>query len=199
MTLLDAFLPVFQFRERHSVVIAATPARIFEALSARDLLGDDRIVRAMLAVRSAPAVLWQKLRAAPPPANASFGMHSFVPLGRDGDREMASGLAGRFWRPDGGLHVFGESDAVARAEAFRRFAEPGVAKLVLGFACVPDGPNTVLSTETRVCCPDLHSRVLFTPYWYAIRLGSGFIRMRMLRAVKRVVESYPQTPMSSRM
>jgi hypothetical protein len=31
---------------------------------------------------------------------AGFGIGDFMPLGRDGDREIAFGLVGRFWQRD---------------------------------------------------------------------------------------------------
>ncbi|MGZ5933705.1 MAG: hypothetical protein ACXWLV_03250 [Rhizomicrobium sp.] len=189
MTLIDRYLPRYQFSERHEITIAATPARILDTILSRDMLGEDRIVRAMMALRSAPSVIWQRFHPTNKPTMTSFGMHRFTPLGRDGDREIASGLAGRFWRPDGGLHTFPEKDAFERAEAFLRFTAPGTAKLVFNLVCEPFGTMTRLVTETRVFCPDARSRILFTPYWLAIRLGSGFIRKRYLRAIKRAAES----------
>jgi hypothetical protein len=188
MTLIDKFLPRYQFAERHCIDIDASPDRILDIVVTRDMLAEDPIVRAMLALRSAPAAIWQKFRPAKTTTITTFGMNRFTALGRDGNREVAAGLAGRFWRPDGGLHVFTEENAFARAEAFRNFAEPGTAKLVFNLACEPHGKTTRLTTETRVFCPDARSRILFTPYWLAIRLGSGYIRKRYLRAVKRSAE-----------
>ena len=57
---------------------------------------------------------------------------------------MAAGLVGRFWRLDGGLVPIPDADA------FLRYAEPNVPKLVMNFSAEPDGEGTRLSTETRV-------------------------------------------------
>lgn len=147
----------------------------------RDILGDDPIVRAMMALRAAPSALWQRLRPAAQPIMTSFGRHSFTPLGHD-EKEIVSGLVGRFWQPDGGLRQITDTDA------FVKFCEHGTAKLAMNFLFLPEANGTRLVTETRVFCPDSRSQILFTPYWLAIRLGSGFIRKRYLRAIKREAE-----------
>lgn len=59
------------------------------------------------------------------------------------------------------------------------------AKLVLRFEVVGLAAGAhVLRTETFVHCPSARTRRLFTPYWLAIRLGSGWIRRRTLTAVE---------------
>jgi hypothetical protein len=96
-------------------------------------------------------------------------LHDFIPLDRDGDREMTAGLVGRFWRLDYGLVPLPAA-----------FARPGTPKLVLGFLGEPQGDRTCPVTQTRVYCPDRTSLVLFTPYWLVIRLPSGYMRRRFL-------------------
>ncbi|HCD6622294.1 TPA: SRPBCC family protein [Pseudomonas aeruginosa] len=94
-------------------------------------------------------------------------------LGRRND------LAGRFWRADFAL------ERIADGEHFRRYDQPGVAKLVLCFRCTPSAGGTLLHTETRVFCPDRASRLRFIPYWLAIRPVSGLIRRRLLAGIER--------------
>ena len=174
MSLLDKHLPRYQFVERHHVVVDAPPERVIEAVV--DFLPpDDRITNALMWLRRLPG----RLTGRPPP---TFGVHSFTPLDWEPGRETVSGLVGRFWRLDGGLV------AIADAEAFDRYAEPGTAKLVIGFAAAPQGPATRLTTETRVFCPDRYALLRFAPYWALIRLASGLIRRRALKAIKASVE-----------
>ena len=109
------------------------------------------------------------------------GKEIFTPLDCDGS-ETVAGLMGRFWRLDGGLIPF------PNADAFDCFAEPGVPKLVIGFRAAPDSLGTLLTTETRVFCPDRHSLLRFAPYWMLIRIPSGLIRRRALRAIKAAAE-----------
>jgi hypothetical protein len=96
--------------------------------------------------------------------------------------EMVAGLIGRFWQLDGGLVPIPDGDA------FARFAEPGTPKLVIGFRAATDPLGTLLTTETRVFCPDLYSLLRFAPYWVLIRIPSGLIRRRSLRAIKAAAE-----------
>lgn len=186
MSLLQRYLPRHDFAETHHITIAAPPAAVLDAVARADL-SDDPLVRTLLQLRGLPLRLRQRLGASPAPAQdvwGGFGLHRFTPLGRDGDREIAWGLAGRFWEASGGLV------SLPGAEAFERFNQPGHAKLVMTYIAEPqpDG-RTRLTTITRVACPDAATRRRFAPYWYLIRPASGFIRGRALRRVKKMVES----------
>jgi hypothetical protein len=181
MSLLDRYLPVYQFSERHSVVVDGSAGAVLDAVEAFDPSGD-RVSRRMTLARELPGRWLTKLGLAGTSRPAAFSKRDFIPLDRDGDREMAAGLVGRFWRLDYGLVPLPD------AAAFLAFAAPGTAKLVIGFLAEPQGDQTRLVTETRVYCPDRRSKLLFTPYWLVIRLGSGLIRRRFLQAVKRAME-----------
>jgi hypothetical protein len=180
MSLLEKYLPAYEFVERHEIVVAGSPGDTLDAVETYDFDGD-QFAAGFMAVRQLPARLLATLFGASKPA--AFGMKSFTPLGRDGDREIAVGLTGRFWRPDGGLVPLPD------AAAFAAFDEPGAAKLVLAFSAHPRGRLTRLMTETRIHCLGARALVSFTPYWLVIRLPSGLIRWRMLRAIKQSVEA----------
>lgn len=182
MSLLDRYLPVYQFVERHSILVSGSAGAIMDAVQAYDL-SEDRLVAAIMALRELPGRLIARLGFAGASKAEAFGKSDFVPLDRDGDREMVAALAGRFWRSDYGLVPLQD------AAAFAAFAQPGTAKLVLGFRAEPEGDRTRFVTETRVYCPDRISLLLFAPYWLLIRLPSGLMRRRMLGRVKRAVES----------
>ena len=169
-TLLDTYLPNYQFSERHVTSVNASPREVLDVVMDYDFTADG-ITALLMTLRRLPGRLLSK-------APQQFTMRTFTPLARDGDREMAAGLVGRFWRLDGGLVP------IADGEAFLRYAEAGVAKLVMNFSAEPDGTRTRLSTETRVYCPDPVSRLRFTPYWYVIRLASGLIRRRFLSRIR---------------
>lgn len=113
----------------------------------------------------------------------AFGIHNFTPLGRDGDQEVGVGLVGKFWQTDY-CQI-----RIANADAFTRFAELGVAKLVLNFSTEAAGEGgTWLCTETRVFCNDRASWRRFTQYWWLIRPVSGLIRKRLLVRTRDVAE-----------
>jgi hypothetical protein len=181
MSLLDQYLPVYQFAERHSIVVDGAAGAVLDAVEAFDP-SNDRISSGMTVARELPGRWLTKLGFAGTSRPIAFGKRDFIPLERDGDREMAAGLVGRFWRLDYGLVPLPD------AAAFLAFAAPGTAKLVIGFLAEPQDDRTRLVTETRVYCPDRRSLVLFTPYWLVIRLGSGLIRRRFLHALQRTME-----------
>jgi len=192
------FIPSFGFYEIHeSKPIDADPARIIDAVSAIDMRTDP-VVDTLLSLREFPAALAASLcpvvdtllslREFPAALAASlcrgttrrerFGLHAFTPLHRD-DTSLSLGLVGRFWRPAPDVR------AIADAAAFVRHDDPRDAKLVLRFEVVGLASGAhMLRTETFIHCPSERTRWLLTPYWLAIRLGSGWIRRRTLAAVE---------------
>ena len=163
MTLIDRYLPRYQFHEHHSRPLAATPAR------------------AMAAVQPPRAARCRRLTRPP------FGLDDFTLLDRDGDRELAYGLIGRFWRA--GYDLIPCADG----PAFLACQDSGAARLVINFAIAPqpDG-QLLLSTETRVYCPDRASLLRFAPYWALIRPVSGWIRRRMLAGIAQDAQARSQ-------
>ena len=182
MSLLSRYLPDHQFAERHHIRVASTAKRVLNAAVGFDP-AQDPLVRRIMAAREFPARIAGVFGIEMTTKDRRpFGMADFVPLGRDGDREAAFGLVGRFWRMNFGLVP------MADAAAFAAFDQPGVPKLALNFTATPENGAILLATETRVFCPDAPSRRRFAPYWTVIRPFSGFIRHRLLAAVKRAAE-----------
>ncbi|MQR00509.1 hypothetical protein [Glaciimonas soli] len=181
MVLFDKYLHKYDFSERHHLEINASSDQIMQAVAAYDPK-DDAFFRKMIALRELPLrfVGWVTRKQA---SQTPFGLHNFQLLERT-TKERVYGLIGRFWQADYGLVT------IADGEAFLRFNEPGVAKLALGYIAVESiNGKTVLTTETRVHCPDRGSYLRFAPYWYAIRPVSGWIRRRMLHSIKRLSET----------
>jgi len=171
MSLIDNHLPRYQFSEQHWTRVRASPDEVIRAVA--DLDGaPDRLRDILIALRTVPSRL----------LGHEAPRLSFTPLAWD-ESETVAGLIGRFWQLDGGLV------AIADADAFARFAEPGTPKLVIGFRAIPDPLGALLTTETRVFCPDRFSLLRFAPYWMLIRLPSGLIRRRGLRAIKAEAEN----------
>lgn len=182
MKQLDPYLPVFDFMEAHSCTVAASPSAVMKAVMQHQL-NSDPFSRAMTALREGPMrlgnVLSGKGNASPEP----FGLHEFVLLESKADESVVYGLIGRFWRPDFGLV------RVTDCESYLQFNKLGVAKLTLGFSAVPlSQHHTLLSTETRVYCPNRACFLKFAPYWYLIRPVSGLIRRRILASIKKASE-----------
>jgi hypothetical protein len=172
MSLLDKQLPRYHFSERHRTRVRASPDEVMRAVVSVDRR-PDRVRDVLLALRTVPSRLLGR----------EVPQLSFTRLDWDEKSETVAGLIGRFWRLDGGLVPIPDADA------FARFAEPGTPKLAIGFRATPDPLGTLLTTETRVFCPDRYSLVRFAPYWMLIRLPSGLIRCRALRAIKAAAEA----------
>ena len=97
MTLIDRYLPRYQFHEHHSRPLAATPARAMAAVQAYRP-EQDPFFRCAIALRELPVRAFNQLRARPTPTRPPFGLDDFTLLDRDGDRELAYGLIGRLAR-----------------------------------------------------------------------------------------------------
>lgn len=191
--LLDEFLPRYDVRERHAVVVRATPEHVWSALRDADL-GESRIVRLLFALRGLPARTAARgavmeRPAGTPPRRAPLGLSiaratdfGFSILGEDPPCELVLGLEGRFWAAGGDRRTPSVTD-------FRGPLTPGTARAAWNFALEPLGDGrTRLSTETRVLTADAASRRRMKAYWIVIRPGSGLIRRVILTAVRRVAE-----------
>lgn len=176
----DKYLPVWHFSEKHSLTIAAPPADVMAAILAYRP-DNDRFIRGAIALRELPIRLMDSLQRRDNSSRKAFNLDNFTLLEQRDDRQLAFGLAGKFWQPDYG------QVAVNDADAFQAFHQPGAAKLVLSYHLEQQADHyTRLTTETRVFCLDKQAQRKFTPYWYLIRPVSGLIRLRMLRSVSKM-------------
>lgn len=177
--ILNSLLPKYQFSEHHTTVVLATPERTWEALEAMDL-SDSRIANVLMTLWRIPARLVIK-----PPPDRNMSVDDFIQLEKRPQTDLARGLIGGRNAP--------KDKAAIDSKAFRDFDAPGCIKLVWAFWLTDLGDDRVrVDTETRVLCTDRKTLRSFTFYWYAIRLWSGLIRLRLLASIKRVAESAPQ-------
>ena len=186
--LLDDFLPTYEFNEVHAVTVQAPPDRVFAAIHEMRAGELSPLVNLMLSLRNLPGRL---LRQAGPrlvddkPFLQQLLTGGFIPLGESADREVVFGLIGQFWKLTGG-----ESPSIASPRQYLAFDDPRYAKVATNLL-ISDGttPGVVrLSTETRIHVFDPGTRRKFGFYWRLISLGSGFIRVLWLKAVKRRAE-----------
>lgn len=185
MELMNRLLPEWQFAERHALTLHGVSPEQAYACIVPGLSAEDPLIAKAIALREAPGRL---LRALGLSSNAlpshAFGFHSFVLLGEVPGREVAFGLAGRFWQMDYGLR------RIADSAAFMAMTDQP--RLVLNVCVEPlDGRGCQLVTHTRVHCPDKQQRRRFAPYWVLIRPVSGLIRGRLLRRIARIASTPP--------
>ncbi len=187
-TLLDDFLPAHEFNEFHAVTVQAPPDRVFAAIHELRAGELSPLVNLMLSFRNLPSRLLRK--AEPRLANDQPFLQQllsggFIPLGEAPDQEVVFGLVGQFWKLTGG-----DSPPIASPEQYLAFNDPRYAKVAANLLIRSDteSGSVRLSTETRVHVFDPRTRRKFGFYWRLISLGSGFIRVLWLKAVKRRAE-----------
>jgi hypothetical protein len=182
MSLMDKFLPSYQFSERHQAAVRCEPGELLDIVQNFRPPKDGFSEIAMF-VRQLPAKLMHWAAPLRVPRPSPFTLANFIPLARDGDREIVAGLIGKFWRPDFGLFV------VNGPSEFLACNPPKTAKLAIGFVAEQVGELTLLTTETRIYCPDRYSLIMFFPYWLIIRPVSGLLRRRALGTIRRIADS----------
>jgi hypothetical protein len=175
---LDEVMPRWQFREYHTLSIAAPPERVFDAI--RRVKADEIFLFNLLT--------WIRRcgRPLPPGILNAGGRESlidlathttFVRLADDPPRELVVGTV--VGAPPG-------VQRVASAEMFRTPLPAGFALAAMDFVVRPDGQNgSIVSTETRVYANSDAARRRFAAYWRVIYPGSAIIRRMWLRAIKR--------------
>jgi hypothetical protein len=180
---LDRVAPSYQFHEVHRTTVRATPDRAYRAIkevtASEILLFRELTWLRRLGRRGPESILSAPQRQ---PLLEVATRTSFVTLA-DGPRELVVGTV-----------VIAPPGARTRptsAAEFRLLAtRPGHALATMNFVVTPraDGSCEV-STETRVFATDEAARRRFAAYWRLINLGSAFIRVMWLRAIKRRAEA----------
>lgn len=182
---IDESLPDHDFSAAYQISIKAPPPVVYQHLLVSDF-NDIWIVRVLMSLRSgkqiqrdqAPIDLRQRLR------GTGFFILSEVP-----NDELVIGVAGKFWRPDGGRCL-----DLTPAD-FGGFSRPGYAKAAWNFKLRTDVPgSTVLSTETRIKCYGRSALWRFRIYWSLISPFSGLIRKAILGRIRTESETAVSQP-----
>jgi hypothetical protein len=179
---LDRVAPSYQFNEIHRTTVRATPERVYHAIKAVT-------ASEILLFR---ALTWLRRFGRPGPENILNAPErlplldvatrtEFIMLA-DGPREIVVGTV---------VVAPPHTDRPATPAAFLELADhEGYALATMNFAIDPRSDGVcVVSTETRVFATDERSRRRFAAYWRLINLGSAFIRLMWLRAIKRRAEA----------
>jgi len=179
---LDRVAPQFEFRERHSLRIRATPEGIRAAIKA--VTADEFFLLHTL--------MWIRQLGRPLPPSIS-GVPRETPLHEIATRTHFAVLADE-------LRELVTATVVVRPKNTRRPRSadellrvrnvPGYAIATMNWRIEPRGDGTCLvTTETRVHATDAATRWRFAAYWMLIRAGSGFIRRMWLRAIRKRAEA----------
>ncbi len=149
---------------------------MWEAILARDL-ASSAASKALLALRGYGGRAFAQSKGTFPEKLQRFG---FTRLEEDPGRELVFGIAGKFWRYDGGLRP------IADRAAFLGFADEGCVKAAWNLRVEESGSGAFeLSTETRIQYFGAAARRKFRLYWTLIRPFSGAIRIGLLRGIRR--------------
>ena len=177
-TRLDEFMPVWQFSERHTITVAASPARVFEAIRnvrANEILFFKTLTWIRRGGRRGPESILNAGDSVPLLDVAT--RNGFIYLADDPPRELVIGTV--VVAPPGGHDTL-------TPQTFKAQLAPGFAVAAMNFRVTPDGAGgSLVSTETRVFANDPSSRRRFARYWRMIYPGSALIRRMWLRAVER--------------
>ncbi len=185
VSILDSFIPSYQFSEHHEIRVRATPARVHEAVW-RVTAEEIRLFRALTWIRSPRLTRGEgeaSILNAPAkrPILEVATSSGFMLLADQPGREVVVGMI-----------VVAPSRSRERIDDPQDFAAldaPGYAKAVMNFRMEDEGGGwTRLTTETRVYATDASSRRRFAAYWRTIYPGSALIRRMWLRAIRERAE-----------
>lgn len=175
-TRLDEFMPAWQFREFHTLRVAAPSDRVFAAI--KEVHADEIFLfRALTWIRRGGQPLPESILNAgdrDPLIDVAL-RGGFVSLAEDAPRELVIGTA---------VHTpVGARDTLTPQLFLRRPA--GYALAAMNFLVTADGPNaSIVTTETRVFANGRSTRRRFAAYWRVIYPGSAIIRRMWLRAIR---------------
>jgi hypothetical protein len=176
---IEEFLPDYDFSASYDIRVQAPAGVLYERLLRLDI-NKLWLIRLLMTVRTG-----KRLARKPVPGDLRQRVEGtgFVILAEIPNQELVMGVAGRFWRPDGGRCMG------LTADDFAAFSDPGYAKAAWNFRLEADSyRSTVLSTETRIKCLGRAARWKFRIYWTAVGPFSGLMRKAILKQVKADAE-----------
>lgn len=178
---LDNFLPRYDFRERHEILIHAPPARVRQALD-RVSFADIGVINALGNIRAIAMGQFQQPKAQGTPASMpilqmTHDARSGFCLLDETPQELVFGMAGSPWR----------NYAVRlRADQFSSWSRPECVKIAFNLLLEDAGNGSTRTiTETRVLANDDQARVKMAHYWTLIYPGTGMVRISLLQAIRR--------------
>jgi len=183
--LLNQFLPRYDFNEIHRVTVKAPAEKTMAALKALTPAELSPLVSIMLNLRNLPSRITGRGNPTfeePEPFLDQLLKGNFTLLA-DGTDEIVFGMVGQFWKLAQERKV-----SITTPNEFISFNQTDFARVAANLYIQAVDGHTVLSTETRIAAPDAQTKRKFSFYWRLISMGSGWIRMLWLNAIKRKAE-----------
>jgi hypothetical protein len=183
-TKLDDWMSRWQVGEQHTIHVAASPDKVFEAIHAVRA-NEIFLFRTLTAIRRCGQKGPESIIDAPEEKSILdvATQTSFVLLGEEAPRELVVGTV------VGVPATAGRSGGRLTPEIFRKTLPPGFALATMNFLVLPDNHGgSTISTETRIYANTPAALRQFVGYWRIIHPGSDIIRRMWLRAIKRRAE-----------
>ena len=177
---IDEFLPNYDFCAAYEIRIDAPTSVVYECLLRSDF-SELWLVRVLMTLRSGKRLPRNRV---PSDLRRRLQGTGFVMLAEAPGDELVIGVAGQFWRPDGGRCLD------LTADEFAGFSRPGYAKVAWNFKLLAESPeSTLLSTETMIKCFGQAALWKFRIYWSLVGPFSGLMRKAILKQIKTEAES----------
>lgn len=179
--LIERFVPAWDIRIRHEIIVQAPASTVFAVAEHFDLQSNP-LVRAIFWLRSKVMSAHATQRRWSGGLVEETKRLGWRELARRPGRELVMGAATQPWLADVTFRTIAPDD-------FLGFGEPDSVKIAWTLEAVPIEPSlTLLRTETRVRATDARARQKFLRYWRFAQVGSALIRWLHLPAVRRAAE-----------
>jgi hypothetical protein len=188
-TILDRFLPEYEFADTIAVPVNGSPTRLLRAFGELTLR-EMPLASFLGKLRYLPGRILGRLRKAATD-DRPFVQHltegGTIVLAEEPGREIVLGTIGKFHQ------VLNQEPLALRVAAdFRNFGDPAYQKLVIGVRVEEDSRGGRLVLEHRTHALGQESRRAFARYWIFIKPTGHFVTWLLLRAVRRRAEQQPK-------
>lgn len=168
-TLIDKYLPEYTYNEYHAIIINCPITKCYEVAKDFDL-SKSKLIKTLFKMRGVPT--------------SNMNLQGLI-------LNMGfTNLEEQF--PTENLIGFWAKKKIEQVTCHKDFVENSISariKVAWNFRFEKLNSNqTHVSTETRVLCVSLITKVFFSIYWLFIKPFSGAIRKKMLLIVKREAE-----------
>lgn len=178
---LDAFIPIPDVRERHSIAIQAPASAVWAIAETFDFQSVS-VVRAIIRLRQL-LLRSSRVQRTPQPFLQEAVAMGWGVLARVPGRLFMAGAQCQPWLAD-------VTFTPVSAAEFAAWQEPNRVKVAWTLEVQLLGPTSArLITETRAVATDLAARRRFRRYWWWARFGIVAIRWLMLPAIRRRAEA----------